>query len=117
MKLQNTATANRLKTMIQKKKAMPRPGTPLSNIVEAQQGDDEEAIHRRQEHPPREAADQPAVHRLQHQHDHEHAGEQELQDEILQRDAMTGEPGNQHGGNTVSRSAEAAIASRTGRST
>ncbi len=33
MKLQNTATANRLKTVIQKKNAIPRPGTPVSNIT------------------------------------------------------------------------------------
>ncbi|MNI42288.1 hypothetical protein D3C73_965740 [compost metagenome] len=64
--------------------------------IEAQQGGDEEAVHRRQEYPPREAADQPAIDRLQHQHDHEDAGKQELQDEVLQRDAMAGEPGDQH---------------------
>ncbi|KAG1249681.1 hypothetical protein G6F68_013201 [Rhizopus microsporus] len=70
--------------------------TAVEQYVETQQGDDEEPIHRRQKYPPRKATDQPAIHRLQHQHDHEHAGEQELQDEILQRDAMAGEPGDQH---------------------
>ncbi len=70
--------------------------TAIEQYVEAQQGDDEEPIHRRQEHPPREPADQPAVHRLQHQHDHEHAGKQELQDKVLQRNAVAGEPGDQH---------------------
>ncbi len=33
MKLQNTATANRLNTVIQRMKASPRPATPLSNIA------------------------------------------------------------------------------------
>ena len=51
----------------------------MERPVKEQQAGDEYEIHQRQEHPPRVAADQRAIERLQQQHRDEGAGEQQLQ--------------------------------------